>query len=93
MDRNIFFLFFGQPVRFSFPDQDPWQQKLSLNHWTSREFLEVTTLEIKNCGYFGGRPGAMNGMRHVEGNWGFLAKLFFLTQVKFWKMPGFIIIH
>ena len=28
MDRNIFFLFFGQPVRFSFPGQDPWQQKL-----------------------------------------------------------------
>ena len=71
MDRNIFFLFFGQPVRCSFPDQEPRQQEhTSLNHWTVKEFLEVTTLEIKNCGYFGGRPGAMNGMRLVEGNWG-----------------------
>ena len=31
------------------------------------KFKEVTTLKIKNCGYFEGRDGAMNRMRHVEG--------------------------
>lgn len=58
-----FFFFFGCTA-------PPAVETQCLNHWTVKEFLEVTTLEIKNCGYFGGRPGAMNGMRLVEGNWG-----------------------
>lgn len=78
------FLIFWPACEIFIPRSGPSAVKAqSLNHWTAMEFLEVPTLKIKNCDYFGGRPGVMNGMRLLEGNWGFLAKLFFLTWVKF----------